>query len=108
MNNARAAMAEGGRIEVYLYEQLNWVNIDIRDTGTGIPEQEQAFIFESFFRGESKQKQVRGMGLGLSLCRNIMQELGGEIKLKESSPQGTTFTIRLNKIVSDAIHAAVD
>lgn len=102
LNNARAAMAEGGRIQVHLYEQPNGVNIDIRDTGTGIPEQEQAYIFESFFRGELKQQHVRGMGLGLSLCRNIMKELGGEIKLKESSPQGTTFTIRLSK--SESIH----
>jgi signal transduction histidine kinase len=104
LNNAKAAMADNGRIQVFLYEQPKGVNIDVSDTGSGIPELEQAYIFESFFRGELKQKHVRGMGLGLSLCRNIMKELGGEIKLKESSPRGTTFTISLNKILSDSIH----
>ncbi|CAH1230864.1 Adaptive-response sensory-kinase SasA [Paenibacillus allorhizoplanae] len=95
LNNAKAAMGDKGKIQIHLYEGQNSVNIDISDTGTGIPESEQAYIFESFFRGELKQTHVRGMGLGLSLCRNIMKELDGNIELKESSPRGTKFTISL-------------
>ncbi|WP_436238987.1 sensor histidine kinase [Paenibacillus sp. LjRoot153] len=98
LNNAEAAMGNKGKIQIHLYEQQNSVRIEIRDTGTGIPESEQANIFESFFRGELKQTHVRGMGLGLSLCRNIMKELDGDIELKESSPRGTTFTISLKVV----------
>ena len=96
-NNAKAAMKDKGDITVKLYEEDHHLTIDVNDSGNGIPDNEKPFIFENFFRGEQKQKIVRGMGLGLSLCKLIMRALDGEIHLKDSSAKGTAFTVRLHR-----------
>ncbi|MCU6793087.1 HAMP domain-containing histidine kinase [Paenibacillus sp. WQ 127069] len=101
-NNAKAALEgdrdqEGG-ITITLYAENGVIGIDVHDTGCGIEVHEQPLVFESFYRGEGKQRKVRGMGLGLPLCRLIMTTLGGAIVLKESSPSGTTFSLNLKSV----------
>ncbi|MDF2670732.1 MAG: two-component sensor histidine kinase [Paenibacillus sp.] len=98
LNNSKAAMvATGtdGSINVSLYEKDGLVHIEVRDQGSGIPVDEQPFIFERFFRGAVKQKNVRGMGLGLPLSLMIMRSLGGDLKLLDSSPDGSVFLATL-------------
>jgi signal transduction histidine kinase len=85
-------------ITIRLYVDSEDIGIDVRDTGCGIAVYEQPLVFESFYRGEDKQRKVRGMGLGLPLCSLIMHALGGSIALKESSPQGTIFSLRLERV----------
>jgi len=101
-NNAKAALQEAsdreGGITVALYADNGVIRIDVHDTGCGIEVHEQPLVFESFYRGEEKQRQVRGMGLGLPLCRLIMSALGGAIVLKESSPGGTTFSLWVKSV----------
>ncbi len=63
----------------------------VRDTGPGVPAEARSRIFEPFFT----TKERIGTGLGLSVCKRLVEAYGGTIELEESSPEGTTFTIRL-------------
>ncbi len=96
LNNGMQAMNFSGKLRITLNKVLDQtLEIDIRDEGTGIPAEEQNRIFERFFRGESKKYAVRGLGLGLPFSKMLAQALNGNLILKESSIEGTTFTLRL-------------
>ncbi len=92
--NAIDAMEGNGTFTTILTVEGQNINIDLCDTGKGIPPSQQKYIFESGF--STKQ---RGWGLGLSLARRIIQEYHkGKIGLKYSIPgQGSVFRITLNK-----------
>ncbi|MGN7297063.1 HAMP domain-containing sensor histidine kinase [Ferdinandcohnia sp. SAFN-114] len=95
LNNAYHAMEGEGEISILMMESETEVMIDVSDTGCGIPEEEQPYIFERFFRGEKKKYKIRGLGLGLALSKMISQALGGDLILLKSSAEGTTFRITL-------------
>ncbi len=97
LNNATQAMLNQGQISITVTEQETEIMIDVTDTGNGIPENEQPFIFERFYRGKGKKYKVRGLGLGLSLSKMIAQALDGDLVLQKSSSDGTTFRIYLPK-----------
>lgn len=97
LNNAAQAIVEDGRIEVRLRDAGEQIAIDVIDNGRGIPEAEQPLIFERFYRGEEKKQTRRGLGLGLSFSRMIAQALGGSLILSQSSPEGSVFTLFLQK-----------
>ncbi|SDM64777.1 HAMP domain-containing sensor histidine kinase [Sediminibacillus halophilus] len=95
LNNASQAIEDKGTISVKLHTSQNKVMIDVNDTGEGIPEQEQSYIFERFYRGENKKYKVGGLGLGLPFSKMIANVLNGDLMLVESSPSGTTFRFEL-------------
>lgn len=99
LNNAEQSMRVGekGEIEVKLEEEEEVIKIDLRDTGPGIPLEEQELIFERYYRGLAKRDKIRGLGLGLSFSRMIARAIGGDLLLKSSTPQGSVFTIVLHK-----------
>lgn len=99
LTNAKQAMQKG-TITVTLAQSTNNVVVRVRDTGCGIPEVEQALIFERFYRGENKKYKVRGLGLGLSLSKMMAQSIGGDLRLEESNSTGTSFEIKLLKNVT--------
>ena len=78
------------RISAVSYEMF--ARIDISDTGSGIPESEQAKIFARFYRSNSVQKQ-EGVGIGLYLARQIISGEGGYIKVASVPGKGSTFSI---------------
>lgn len=96
-NNARDAMDPNGVIHVRLERGAGMPGLLIRvaDTGRGIPPAEQVDVFEPFYRGNGKKQRVRGLGLGLPFSRLIARNLGGDLVLTSSSPNGTTFTVIL-------------
>jgi signal transduction histidine kinase len=71
-----------------------YIMIRIRDTGIGIPADEINKIFEPFYRGQNAL-QVRGHGLGLSICKKIVQIHNGHITVASNPQDGTTFTVML-------------
>ena len=75
------------------------VQLEIADTGPGIPEEVRAKIFEPFF---TTKPAGQGTGLGLSLCRGIIEEHGGVITVVSEPGQGTTFAITLPVVVPPA------
>jgi signal transduction histidine kinase len=75
-----------------------WI-IRIQDDGIGIPEQELPFIFEPFYRvDKSRSKRTGGYGLGLSLCKTIMEAHGAKIAVKSSPEKGTTILLYFHEI----------
>lgn len=69
---------------------------EVTDTGVGIAEADQSRIFGDFSQLDaSSTRKVGGMGLGLSICRALLDKLGGEISVRSRPGQGSTFTIRL-------------
>ncbi len=89
--NAMDATPEGGTIEIRTSIIDGWLRVDVRDTGVGVSPHHRERIFQPYFTTKET-----GTGLGLFVCRNIVeQEMGGRIELTETSPAGTTFSVRL-------------
>lgn len=95
LKNALDALDGKGKITVHISESVAKVNIDVTDNGKGIPKQEISKVFNPGFTTKK-----RGWGLGLTLCRRIIEQYHkGEIFVRRSEPgQGTTFRIVLNKL----------
>ena len=76
-------------------EYPSYLRLDVSDTGSGIPEEEQAKIFGRFYRGK-QSAGVDGVGIGLYLTRDIVNKQNGYIKVA-SDEKGTTFSLFLKK-----------
>jgi PAS domain S-box-containing protein len=90
--NARDAMAGGGTLTVTTSGDGEKVIIEVTDTGTGIKEEYMDKIFDSFF---TTKGEVKGVGLGLSVCYGFIKDHGGDIVVKSEVGTGTTFVITL-------------
>ena len=90
--NARDAMINGGTLTVSTREDGENVIIEIKDTGTGIKAEHLDKIFDSFF---TTKGEVKGVGLGLSVCYGFIEDHGGDIVVKSQEGAGTTFVISL-------------
>ncbi|MBC7229776.1 MAG: HAMP domain-containing histidine kinase [Actinobacteria bacterium] len=97
LDNAVKFTPEGG--EVILSADplpLGGARIQVRDTGQGIPPEEQERVFDRFVRVErSRSQRHGGSGLGLSVCRDLVRLLGGSISLWSQPGRGTVFTVEL-------------
>jgi signal transduction histidine kinase len=71
--------------------------ICISDSGPGIPPQEQEMIFLPFFRGSQGRRIKQGMGLGLSIAKDLVTAHGGQISVESKPGAGSRFTIWLPK-----------
>jgi two-component system NtrC family sensor kinase len=90
LRNAREAMASGGALSVTTRGGENAVEVEVRDSGPGIPEERLARIFDPFFTTKE-----RGTGLGLAMAQEIAQEHAGQLSCESVPGQGTAFTLRL-------------
>ena len=85
-----------GEIEVRLRSVDEQIRLIVRDTGSGIPEAEQATIFERFHRlTDNPGRTVGGSGIGLSLVSELVKLHGGEISVESTWGQGSTFTVTI-------------
>jgi len=84
-------------------EQRAAIELFVRDRGIGIPVDQQAQLFSSFTQADSSTtRQFGGTGLGLAICRQIVESMGGDIGVKSSHGEGSTFTVRLDIALDDA------
>ncbi|NOJ97195.1 HAMP domain-containing protein [Corallococcus coralloides] len=83
----------GGEVSVRVSREGPHVRFEVKDTGEGIPAQEQARIFEKFYRAPGAP--AGGAGLGLSIARDIVQAHGGELGVVSTPGQGSTFWLTL-------------
>jgi two-component system NtrC family sensor kinase len=90
--NARDAMTNGGTLTVTTSGDGENVIIEITDTGTGIKEEHMDKIFDSFF---TTKGEIKGVGLGLSVCYGFIKDHGGDIVVKSREGIETTFVITL-------------
>jgi signal transduction histidine kinase len=94
LDNALKFTPEEGLIGIALESLNGEVKLRIADSGPGIDEEEMPFIFERFFRGRNGRNES-GKGLGLSLCREIVDLHGGEISVTNQPGGGTEFVVTL-------------
>jgi signal transduction histidine kinase len=96
VENARKYGAAGGEPEIVVEQQGDDVRISVVDHGIGIPEEERDRIFERFFRASNAQRVTdTGLGLGLSICRRIVEEHDGRIWHEPTPGGGSTFVVVL-------------
>jgi signal transduction histidine kinase len=96
--NARQAMPRGGRLRVELREnrQTQMAEIRVSDTGIGIPPDQLRLIFEPFYTTKEPDEHGHGgTGLGLSVCRQIIEQHQGRIRVESVVGKGSTFTVKL-------------
>jgi two-component system NtrC family sensor kinase len=92
IRNAKEAMPQGGILSLETMGEDKRVIIHIKDTGIGIPKGIQDKIFEAFF---TTKQEVKGVGLGLSVCYGIVRDHGGEIFVESEEGRGSTFSVIL-------------
>ncbi len=92
VNNACQAMGEGGKLTVITSESGSSVQIIVRDTGSGIPDDIKSFIFDPFF---TTKEEGKGTGLGLSMSKSVIERYNGRLILNEKYKEGTEFLINL-------------
>lgn len=90
---ARSKPMENGRIELEL---------QVEDSGPGIPEEQLEAIFDSFVQGVEPGGQVDGAGLGLTICKKLVDVMGGELEVASEVGVGSVFTIRFPLGPTDA------
>lgn len=92
LENARGALADGGAVEITVSNSGGgaWVQLDVRDTGEGIPEDLLPRIFEPQF-----STRTSGTGLGLAIVRRLVDSWGGEVTVDSQPGVGTTVHLRL-------------
>jgi PAS domain S-box-containing protein len=96
LENAIRYNKEGGEIEIVLKEKEKKIEFSIRDTGIGIPKDQQNRVFTKFFRAPNAMRMdTEGSGLGLFITKNIIKAHGGEIWFESEEGKGTTFYFTL-------------
>lgn len=96
--NARQAMPQGGRLRIDVREntRTGMVEIRIADTGVGISPDQLRLIFEPFYTTKEPDEHGHGgTGLGLSVCRQIIEQHHGRIRVESLAGKGSTFTVKL-------------
>ncbi|MGB0387749.1 MAG: sensor histidine kinase [Ardenticatenaceae bacterium] len=94
LSNAIKYTPSGGTLTVSAGHNSNEVWVRVSDTGLGIPPEEQKRIFQPFYRSRTHKRFPQGMGLGLTITREIVAAHGGRLAL-ESSSEGSEFTVYL-------------
>lgn len=96
VDNAIKYSPEGGNITILGKNSGDSVKVTVADEGIGIPRRELERIFERFRRGDNSQvKKVRGVGLGLYICKSIVEAHGGRIEASSEVGKGSQFTFTL-------------
>jgi PAS domain S-box-containing protein len=95
MVNATKFTPEGGIIHLRAREQNGFLIIEVEDTGYGIPEEEQRRLFRPYHRQIGDREHLSGLGLGLALCKNLVQLHGGRIWVQSQEGKGSLFSFSI-------------
>lgn len=95
LNNAVQYNHPGGQVTLHLHHQDADFELHVQDTGPGIPPEDLPKLFTKFYRAPKNEKASPGTGLGLTICKQIVESHGGKIGAESQPGVGTTFWIRL-------------
>lgn len=96
IHNGIKFTSEGGSVRVELHQLGELIEFKISDTGIGITEEDQNYVFERFFKADKSRKpSIKGSGLGLSIVKKIVDMHHGTISIQSKLGAGTTFTVSL-------------
>jgi two-component system aerobic respiration control sensor histidine kinase ArcB len=93
--NASKFTPEGGRITLRAREENSSLVVEVEDTGPGIPKEEQKELFQPYHRHIPDREHLSGLGLGLALCKYLVELHGGKIWVKSEMGKGSTFGFSL-------------
>lgn len=96
VDNAIRHTLEGGTVEIHVQSVSQGIKMDVKDTGTGIVEEDLPFVFERFYKADKARTRGRsGTGLGLAIAKNIVDAHLGTITVHSKVNEGTTFSFYL-------------
>ncbi len=96
LDNGIKYTPEGGRVVIRGFSTETRVTLEFEDTGPGIPAQELPRIWERLYRGDKSRSQ-RGLGLGLSLVKAVVEAHQGRVTVRSEPGKGATFVVELNR-----------
>jgi heavy metal sensor kinase len=94
LDNALKYTPDGGAVTITASQENGRAIVHFRDTGMGIPPEEQGRIWERLYRGDKSRSQ-RGLGLGLSVVKAVVEAHGGAVTVSSAPEQGSEFTVNL-------------
>jgi len=95
------------RVGIGVTAAVDVIEISVTDQGIGIPEDELERVFERFFRvDQARSRATGGTGLGLSIVKHVAQNHGGDVRVWSQPGRGSTFTIRLPRVLEPALSLA--
>jgi signal transduction histidine kinase len=95
VSNALKYTPTGGQVRVAGNADADSWSVTVSDSGPGIPAESQSAVFEPFFRlAREERAGAQGSGLGLSICHELVRQLGGEVALNSALGQGTSVSVR--------------
>ena len=98
LDNALKYTPRGGRVGVTLSTLETSMQLEVRDTGIGIPAKDLDRIFERFYRvDKARSRELGGTGLGLSIVKHLVTSLEGEISVTSAVGEGSAFVIELQR-----------
>jgi len=97
ISNAIKFTPENGSVHLSLYEEKDKYVIEVTDTGIGIPEKDRDKIFDRFYRVERPGLEIRGVGLGLSITKKILDLHNFKLEFESQENKGSTFKILIPK-----------
>ena len=97
LNNALRYTDEFGRVKLIINNYISEVEIIVSDTGIGIPDEDQPYIFQRFFKASRRMSDIPSVGVGLVFVKQIIDLHKGLITVQSESGSGTTFLVKLPK-----------
>ena len=103
LGNALRYTPSGGQVTARAHRRGRQIELQVRDTGIGIPADQKQRVFNEFFRATNARQVSRGTGLGLSIVKEIVERLGGQVRIESAVDEGTTVQVTLP--VREAVEA---
>ncbi|MFB0537222.1 MAG: sensor histidine kinase, partial [Anaerolineae bacterium] len=96
LDNGLTHTPPGGEIAIAAHAEGQWVEVSVRDTGSGIAAEDLPYVFERFYRADkSRSRATGGAGLGLAIAKQLVEAHGGRIWVESTEGEGSTFTLAL-------------
>ena len=94
LSNAFKYTPDGQYIEVFLFEDMDMVSVDVTDSGPGVPDTDKPYIFDRFYQSHA-ESALSGSGIGLHIVSEYLRLMGGAVKVKDADGQGSVFTFSI-------------